>query len=84
MARLDMLKEKADRLRRWFSFLLNVILTILVGSAGLIFSYMTNPLTLKDTIIGNGILFVFLIKIAIMVLINYKQMLELEKELLEV
>ena len=83
MAKLDYLKEKADRLRRWFTFLLNVILTIMVGSAGLIFSYMTDVIGFNDVFIANCILLVFLIKVAIMVVINYKQMLELEKELLE-
>ena len=83
MAKIDMLKERGDRYRRWFSFLLNVILAIVIGISGVIYGFMNEEISQKIGIISFLSLLIFLIKVVIIILINYEKMIILEKELEE-
>ena len=47
MAKIDYLKEKADKLKIVLRFLLNIILTIMVGTSGVIYALAAKSITLK-------------------------------------
>jgi sterol desaturase/sphingolipid hydroxylase (fatty acid hydroxylase superfamily) len=48
MARLDYLKEKADRYKIYLKFLLNTLLIIMVGLASLVFQIITKKIGIDN------------------------------------
>lgn len=72
MARIDFLKEKADRLRVVLRFIFNAMLSLILGFSGLVYSVVVENITVSMFFLLITPLLVFFIKLVIMVISAWK------------
>ena len=83
MARIDYLKEKADRYKILFRFMLNVLLTIVVGFSGLLYSMVTKIIDGHMFWILAAPILILFVKGAIMTLTIWSNLIEIDREMIK-
>lgn len=72
MARIDFLKEKADRLKIVLKFIFNAMLSLILGFSGLVYSAVVENITISIFFLLIVPLLFFFIKLVIMVISVWK------------
>jgi len=82
MAKIDYLKEKADKHKIMLKFILNILLAISIGISGLIYGFAMKTITEKVFWFLTIPLLIFFIKGAIMTLVIWHKSSLIDEEIL--
>ena len=83
MAKIDYLKEKADKMKIIFRFILNTLFALSVGIAGLIYGLVTKAITTEMFWFLISPLLFFIVKGVIIALLVWKKSSDIDEKILK-